>query len=259
MKIGIIGGGNMSRAIILGLISNKFKADNIMVSDPVEKKLTELKRYGVKIGTNEQVHKFAEMIILAVKPNVYEEVLNEALGVSKLFVSVAAGVSLGYIKAVLGEDARVARVMPNTPALAGAGMTAVCRDGLTNDDLERVVSVFESLGKVLITEERLIDAVVGLSGSGPAYVFTMIEAMADGGVLGGLSRADALLLAAQTVFGSAKMLMENAMHPAELRDMVCSPGGTSIEGVKALESGAFRAAVISAVDAATKKSREISR
>lgn len=254
MKIGIIGGGNMARAIVLGLISNKTKADNIMVSDINEKKLSELKRFGVKIGKTEQVLKFGEAVIIAVKPGVCGEVLEECVGVPKLFISIAAGVSTDYIKSILGEDARVARVMPNTPALAGAGMTAVCRDGLSEEDLELTKKIFDCLGKVIVSDEAHIDAVCGVSGSGPAYVFTLIEAMADGGVLEGLSRSDALLLAAQTVLGSAKMVLETNMHPAELRDMVCSPAGTTIEGVAALEAGGFRSSVINAVAAASEKS-----
>ena len=254
MKIGIIGGGNMSRAIVLGLISSKTKADHIMVSDIDEKKLSELKRFGVKTGKNEDVLKHGDVIILAVKPNVCGKVLEECTGVNKLFISIAAGVSISFIKSIIGEDKRVARVMPNTPALAGAGMTAVCSDGLSGEDLKITKDIFDCLGKTIISDEAHIDAVCGLSGSGPAYVFTLIEAMADGGVLEGLSRQDALLLAAQTVFGSAKMVLETNMHPAELRDMVCSPAGTTIEGVAALEQGGFRASVINAVAAASEKS-----
>lgn len=255
MKIGIIGAGNMSRAIVIGLISNKTRPDSIMVSDPNEKKLAELNRYGIKKGTNEQVIKFADVIVLAVKPNVYPEVLPEVADAKKLIVSIAAGISLDYIKSVIGEDTRVVRVMPNTPALAGAGMTAVCSDGAADADLETVKNIFGSLGKVLVTEEKYIDAVCGVSGSGPAYVFTMIDAMADGGVACGLTKNDAILLAAQTVFGSAKLLLETNMHPAELRDMVCSPGGTTIDAVKALEQDGFRAALIDAVEAACEKSK----
>ena len=238
MKIGIIGGGNMARAIVIGLISNKTKPDSIMVTDINEKKLADFKRYGVKTGTTEKVLKHGDVIIFAVKPNVYAEVLPECTGEDKLFISIGAGVSISYIKKILGDDRRVARVMPNTPALSGAGMTGICRDGLSDD-------------------ESHIDAVCGVSGSGPAYVYTMIEAMADGGILYGLSRADALTLAAQTVLGSAKMVLDTNMHPAELRDMVCSPGGTTIEGVRALENGGFRASVIDAVAACTEKSKKL--
>ena len=175
MKIGIIGAGNMARAIVIGLISDKTRPDNIMVSDPNEKKLAELNRYGIKKGTNEQVEKFADVLILAVKPNVYEVVLPEVKDTKKLVVSIAAGISLDYIKSFLSDAARVVRVMPNTPALAGAGMTAVCSDGASDSDLETVKSIFSSLGKVLVTTEKYIDAVCGVSGSGPAYVFTMID------------------------------------------------------------------------------------
>lgn len=257
MKIGIIGGGNMARTIVIGLISNKTKPDSIMVTDINEKKLADFKRYGVKTGTTEKVLKHGDVIIFAVKPNVYAEVLPECTGEDKLFISIGAGVSISYIKKILGDDRRVARVMPNTPALSGAGMTGICRDGLSDDDINIVRGIFDSVGKTVVTDESHIDAVCGVSGSGPAYVYTMIEAMADGGVLYGLSRADALTLAAQTVLGSAKMVLDTNMHPAELRDMVCSPGGTTIEGVRALENGGFRASVIDAVAACTEKSKKL--
>lgn len=255
MKIGIIGGGNMARAIVIGLLASKTKAETIMVSDVSEKKLNEFRRYGVKTGSNEQVLKFADTVILAVKPNVYDIILHECVGINKLFVSIAAGISVEYIKSFLGEDSRVARVMPNTPALVGAGMTAVCGDTISFSDLEIVKGIFETLGRIIVTEEKNMDAVCAVSGSGPAYVYTLIEAMADGGVLMGLSKQEALKLAAQTVFGSAKMALESDLHPAALRDAVCSPGGTSIEGVVALEKNGFRAAVISAVEAAADKSK----
>ena len=259
MKIGIIGAGNMARAIVIGLISSKMRPDNIMASDISEKKLAELKKYGIKTGTNEQVTRFADVLILAVKPNVYDAVLPELEGFKKLVVSIAAGISIGYIRGFVGDDSRVARVMPNTPALAGAGMTAVCSDGLSDEDLSTVKKIFASLGRVLVITENYIDAVVGVSGSGPAYVFTMIDAMADGGVACGLTKSDALLLAAQTVFGSAKLMLETSMHPSELKDSVCSPGGTTIDGVKALESRGFRAAVIEAVEAACEKSKRLKK
>jgi pyrroline-5-carboxylate reductase len=255
VKIGIIGGGNMARAIVLGLLANKTKAETIMVSDISEKKLNEFRRYGVKTGTNEQVIKFSDTVIFAVKPNVFDIILHECVGADKLFVSIAAGMSVDYIKSFLGEDARVARVMPNTPALVGAGMTAVCGDTVSYKDLEIVKGIFETIGEVIVTEEKNMDAVCGVSGSGPAYAYTLIEAMADGGVLKGLPRQDAIKLAAQTVFGAAKMALETDTHPAQLRDAVCSPGGTTIEGVAALEKNGFRSAVISAVDAACEKSK----
>ena len=259
MKIGIIGAGNMARAIVIGLISDKTRPDSIMVSDPNEKKLAELNRYGIKKGSNEQTVKFADVLVLAVKPNVYSEVLPTIDTAKKLIVSIAAGISLEYVRSFLGDEARIVRVMPNTQALAGAGMTAICSDGVSEADLETVKGIFSSLGKVLITTEKDIDAVCGVSGSGPAYVFTMIEAMADGGVACGLTKSDAILLAAQTVFGSAKLLMETGMHPAELRDMVCSPGGTTIDAVKALEQDGFRAALIDAVEAACEKSKSLQK
>ena len=255
MKIGIIGGGNMARAIVLGLLANKTKPENIFVSDKDEKKLTELQRFGVKVGANGEAIKFADVLILAVKPNIFPAVLPECKNYTGLIISIAAGISTDYIKSFLGDSARVVRVMPNTPALVSAGMTAVCKNGATEEDISVTLKIFSSLGETVALDEDYIDAVVGVSGSGPAYVFTLIEAMADGGVLKGLTRSDAIKLAAQTVLGSAKMVLETGNHPAELRDAVCSPGGTTIEGVAELEKSGFRNAVISAVSACTEKSR----
>ena len=149
--------------------------------------------------------------------------------------------------------------MPNTPALTGAGITSICRDGASEQDLNIATQIFSAVGEVAVLDEKQIDAVVGVSGSGPAYVFTLIEAMADGGVLNGLTRDISLKLAAQTVLGSAKMVIETGSHPAELRDAVCSPGGTTIEGVAELEACAFRSAVIKAVNACTEKSKKLKK
>ena len=259
MKLGIIGGGNMAKAIILGLLANKTKAENVMVSDKDAKKLNELGRFGIKTGTNEDVLKFGDIIIFAVKPNIYDYILPECKGYDKLFISIAAGISISYIKSFLGENAKVVRVMPNTPALVGAGMTAVCRDGASEEDIKTTLEIFRAVGETVVTDEKYIDAVVGVSGSGPAYIFTLIEAMADGGVLKGLTRNDAIKLAAQTVLGSAKMVLETGNHPAELRDAVCSPGGTTIEGVKCLEDCGFRSAVINAVTACAEKSETLNK
>ncbi len=259
MKIGIIGGGNMARAILLGLLANKTKAEDIFVADKDEKKLTELQRFGIKVGNNEDALKYGEVIILAVKPDVYPVILPQCMGFDKLFISIAAGISISYIKSVLGESARVVRVMPNTPALVSSGMTAICRDGASESDISVAVKIFSAVGEISVLDEKHIDAVVGVSGSGPALVFTLIEAMADGGVLKGLTRQDALKLAAQTVLGSAKMVLETGNHPAHLRDMVCSPGGTTIEGVAALEECGFRSAVIKAVAACAEKSKNLKK
>ena len=259
MKIGIIGGGNMARAIVLGLLANKTKPENIFVSDKDEKKLMELQRFGVKVGNNAETLKFGEVVILAIKPNIFPIVLPECKNYSGLIISIAAGISTDYIKSFLSDDARVVRVMPNTPALVGAGMTAICKNGASDEDISAAFKIFSSVGETVVLDEEYIDAVVGVSGSGPAYVFTLIEAMADGGVLKGLTRSDATKLAAQTVLGSAKMVLETENHPAQLRDAVCSPGGTTIEGVAQLEKKGFRNAVISAVSACSEKSRVLKK
>ena len=202
-------------------------------------------------------------IVLAVKPFIVQDVLEEIssyIGTDQLVISIAAGVKIQQIGSKLRSGVPIIRAMPNTPCLVKAGAIALSRGkDATDVQAERAMAIFGAVGKVIEVPERLMDAVTGLSGSGPAYIYTVIEALADGGVAAGLTRNQAAMLAAQTVYGAAKMVIETGKHPAELREAVTSPGGTTIAGLVALERGAFRAALLDAVEAATDKSVELSK
>jgi pyrroline-5-carboxylate reductase len=265
-KIGVIGAGKIGSAIIRGVtragLAHKDQVMAADVSTPLRQSIaTEL---GIKVTPNNgEVCDSADIVILAVKPQIVDPVLKEIakkLGQEKLLVSVAAGVPLSRIEDHLEKGARVVRVMPNIPCVVGAG--ASCYAGgahATPGDLEKVGLILESFGIGLPVEEKYLDAVTGLSGSGPAYVFLFIESLADGGVQLGLSRDVALKLAMQTVYGSAKMALESGKHLGQLRDDVTSPGGTTIAGLYALEKGRFRATVIDAVLRATQRSQELGK
>jgi pyrroline-5-carboxylate reductase len=256
--LGFIGGGNMAAALVKGLLHSKVvPPSGIIVSDVKEDRLTALhSTHGVKTTTdNRALVREADVIVLSVKPQVIDKVL-EAIGKdikpTQLVVSVAAGVPVAAIEGRLPDGARVVRTMPNTPATVDAGATAIAAGThATEDDLKVAHALFAAVGRVVTLDETLLDAVTGLSGSGPAYVMLMIEALADGGVKVGLHRDTALLLAAQTVYGSAKLLLETGEHPGRLKDMVTSPGGTAIAGLHTLESGGLRRTLIDAVEAAT--------
>ena len=262
-SIGFIGGGRMAEALISGVLTaGLFEPGEIRVADPDATRQDHLKRhYGVHVGlTHDEVVRASDVVMLAVKPQVIADVLRDLeKGVStRLVVSVAAGVPINRIQELLGPQASIIRAMPNTPAMVGAGMTALAvGPGVGSAAVARVQQIFESVGKVVLLEERLMDAVTGLSGSGPAYIFLAIEAMADGGVKMGLPRATASLLAAQTVLGAARMVVESGQHPARLKDQVASPGGTTIAGLPRLEQGGLRAVLMDAVEAATKRSQEL--
>ncbi len=265
-ELALIGGGNMGEAITKGLIAaNLVKPQHITVTDIIEARLAELREtYGVRsMLDNAKAVAQADLIILAVKPqDVVPTIQGMAAAVDdqKVVVSIAAGVPTGKIEAAFGKPVRVVRVMPNTPALVLAGAAALCAGRYAMPaDVELARTLFGALGKTAIVPEALMDAVTGLSGSGPAYVFVMIEALADGGVKVGLPRDVALTLAAQTVYGAAKLLLETGLHPGELKDRVASPAGTTIAGLQGLEERAFRAAVIDAVERATLRSRELGR
>lgn len=261
MKIGIIGAGNMSSAITKGLLSAKTAPGDIFVSDISMEKLEAAAAVGVRVGTNEEAAAFADLIILAIKPNIYEKVLPALAPYvkGKLVVSIAAGITIGFASSLL-PGARVVRLMPNTPALVGAGMTAISfAPPATAADAEMVDAIFSSLGRCIMVPESLMDAVVSVSGSGPAYAYMLIRAMAQGGVSGGLPKEDALLLAAQTVYGAAKMVLETGEHPSVLCDNVCSPGGTTIAAVEALEACGFTAAVLEAERKCAEKSAALKK
>src|SRR5438876_1023544 len=221
-------------------------------------------QYGLRaVASNASLVSAADVVILAVKPQIMAPVLREAMPAltnRPLLISIAAGVSTATIQSILGKYPRLIRVMPNTPALVLQGVTAIARaPGLEQDDLETAQEIFAAVGRAVVLDEEQMDAVTGLSGSGPAYVALVIEALADGGVKMGLDRATAMTLATQTVLGAAKLLAETGMHPGALKDMVSSPGGTTIAGIAALEEGGVRTTFIRAVERATLRSRELGR
>lgn len=264
-KVAFVGGGQMAEALIGGMLAVKLcMPDHIRVSDPIAERLDVLKKkYGIQTGrSNRDIVTWADIVVLAVKPQVLDGVLKEVgTELAKaLVVSIVAGVPISRITDACGRGARVIRAMPNTPAMVQQGMTALAiGTGVQDKDVASVRGIFESVGKVVPVEERLMDAVTGLSGSGPAYVFLAIEALADGGVKMGVPRAIAEVLAAQTVLGAAQMVLETGQHPARLKDQVASPGGTTIAGLHRLEQGGLRATLIDAVEAATKRSQELGR
>ena len=265
-KIGFIGAGNMGEALIKGLTAtNLVPAKAIYATDVrIAHVRTLEERYGIQlIEHNAELVSQVDVVILAVKPQIMTAVLGQiALAVTKdkLLISIAAGVPTKAIRAGLGKDARLIRVMPNTPALVLEGVTAVAKaEGLEPGDLETASEIFSAVGRVVTLDEALMDAVTGLSGSGPAYVAIVIESLADGGVKMGLDRATAMTLATQTVLGTARLALETGLHPGALKDMVSSPGGTTIAGIAALEECGARNAFIKAVERATLRSRELGR
>ena len=263
-KIGVIGTGNMGEALISGLLHSRSSAsEHIMCSDIRKDKLKSIKElYGVLTTSNNiNVVSASEIVVYAVKPQIMASVLREtgsSLDMSKLIISIAAGVPLAAIESCLNKDLRLVRVMPNIPASVKEGAAAIAPGKhVLKDDLKVSKAIFDSVGRSVIIEEDLMDAITGLSGSGPAYLFLIVDALADAGVKMGLSREDALLLSTQTVLGSAKLLMETNEHPGKLKDRVTSPGGTAIAGLHTLEQGGLRTTLINAVEAATKRSKEL--
>lgn len=265
-QIGFIGGGNMAEALLAGLLRKGLATpDRLVASEPLASRRELLRRnFGIAVtAENQAAVRGAEIVVLCVEPQVLDDVLREVspqLHTNPLLISVAAGYPLSRMRHHLPDVTRLVRAMPNTPSAIGEGVTAMSLvPGLASEDLETARQLFESVGIAVAVEERLLDAVTGLSGSGPAYVFAMIEAFADGGVLAGLPRPTAQLLAAQTVAGAACMVLEQAEHPAVLKDRVASPGGTTIAGLSQLEQGRLRATLISAVEAATQRSQELGK
>lgn len=266
VTLGIIGAGNMATAIISGIIKSGLIAkDNIMVSDIDSEKLAEAERKFGVITTkhNKQLVERSNITIVAVKPNIYPMVFADLANVdgvqNKLFISIAAGVSISQIKEYIGFDARVIRTMPNTPALVGEGMTVISSlPPCTDDDISKTQEIFNAVGKTALMSESQMCATVALNGSSPAYVYILIEAMADAAVKSGIPRQAAYELAAQSVLGSAKMVLETGEHPGKLKDMVCSPGGTTIAAVEVLEREGFRSSIMEAMSACTKKAYELS-
>ncbi|HXH86299.1 MAG TPA: pyrroline-5-carboxylate reductase [Nitrospira sp.] len=264
-NIAFIGGGQMAEAIVGGLLAGKLcKPDHLWATDPIAARCDRLKsQFGIRVGSdNHEAVTWAEIVILAVKPQSLPDVLKEiGADLSRVLVlSIVAGVTIRTIGERVPGASRIVRAMPNTPVFVREGMTALAFGaGCSEEDMSVSRTVFEAVGRVVPVEERLMDAVTGLSGSGPAYIFQAIEALADGGVKMGLPRQTAELLAAQTVLGAAKLVLESGEHPAKLKDRVASPGGTTIAGLHQLEQGGFRATLMGAVEAATKRSQELGR
>jgi pyrroline-5-carboxylate reductase len=264
-KIGFIGAGNMAGALIRGLLrSERWKAEDLWVADPLDAQVRRLKRAHKVDGTrdNRQLVRGSQTIVLAVKPQNLAQVLEELraeVNPKKLFISIAAGFPLRRIEAGLGGQARVVRVMPNTPVLVGRGVSvAVSGSKATDADVKATLKIFKAVGEaVTITGEDLLDAVTALSGSGPAFVYHFAECLIEGGVRGGLPQTLATQLAYATLGGAAAMLTESGLPVRELREMVTSPGGTTMAGLGMLEQRGFRDAVIAAVETATRRAREL--
>ena len=264
MKLGVIGAGNIAGAIVRGVVkTGTIPAENIYVSDIHAGRLEELSALGVHTTfSNVEAAENSDVVLLAIKPLIAADVLREILPAveGKLLVSVVAGYTRKNIADIVGESVRIVRTMPNVPALVGEGMTVLCRtDNVSDSEFNSVMDIFNAIGKTTVLEEHLFDAATATNGSGPAYVFVMIEAMADAAVLQGISRETAYLLVEQTILGSAKLALETKEHPGKLKDMVCSPGGTTIEAIYRLEANGLRATMIDAVDACAKKSALLGR
>lgn len=268
-KLGFIGGGRMGEALVQGLLkSGIIIAENILVTDPVADRRTYLAdTYGVNTyDSREDGHIWSgcATIILAVKPQIMKDVLQRAkdrINDSHLLISIAAGIKSSFIDANLtGCNCRIIRVMPNTPAFVLEAASALSQGPrATREDMDTAVTIFNSIGKSLVLDETYFDAVTGLSGSGPAYVFTFIEALIDAGLKVGLNRSDAEILVLQTILGSVKLAMSSKVHPAQLRAMVTSPGGTTIAGLHELEAAGFNGIIMDAVEAATERSKELGK
>lgn len=264
MKIGFIGLGNMARAMIGGLLEKGgVSPEDISGSAKTQKTLDAVqKEYGIEVkASNVAVAAESQVLVLAVKPQFLQGVIAEmrdAVQPDTLVISIAAGKTLAWLEEAFGRRMKLVRCMPNTPALVGEGCTGVCvNNAVSKEETEYSLRLMTSFGKASLVEERLMDAVGAVGGSSPAYVFMFIEAMTDAAVAAGMPRAQAYEFAAQAVYGSAKLVLKTGKHPGELKDMVCSPGGTTIEGVRVLEERGFRGAVMDALLAAVEKSRRL--
>ncbi len=261
MKLGLIGAGNMASALLSGMLrAGMVKPSDVMISDQNAEKLILWEKQGVHCVTdNTAVETHSDVVILAVKPNVMCNVLHQLTGdKNKIYVSIAAGVTISFLESHLGSDKKIVRTMPNTPAQVGCGMTVITsNDNVTDEEKELILNLFQSIGEALLLPEKELEIATALHGSSPAYVYLMIDAMADAGVRYGLTKQNALLLAAKAVEGSAKMVLETGIHPEELKDRVCSPGGTTIAAVRELERTGFRNSLQSAIDACIKRNQEM--
>lgn len=265
-KIGFIGGGNMGSAMIGGVLSSHLASpEQITASDPFQATLDRLSStYGITVTTdNRKVAEDSDIVFLSVKPYMYETVIEEIRDLvdeDKLVVAIAAGISLSKLDDYFGRPVKIVRVMPNTPAMVLEAMSALApNEHVTEDELKIVIDIFESFGQAEVVPESLMDVVTGVSGSSPAYVYMFIEAMADAAVADGMPRTQAYKFAAQSVLGAAKMVLETGKHPGELKDAVCSPGGTTIAAVAKLEEKGLRDAVISAQRCCVQKSKDMGK
>lgn len=265
MKLGFIGSGNMGSAIIGGIIKNNIVTpDDILVSDLSESALNKVKdEYGVNVTDSNKEAAKSDILFLCIKPQFLYNVIDEITSVvseNTVIVSIVAGQSIENIVKAFGKNIKLVRVMPNTPALVGSGMAALTpNENISESEVDMIFKIFNSFGRGEVVAESLMDAVTAVSGSSPAYVFMMIEAMADAAVAGGMPRNQAYIFAAQAVLGSAKMVLETGKHPGELKDMVCSPAGTTIEAVSVLEETGFRNSIIKAMKACIEKSKELGK
>ncbi len=264
MKISFIGCGNMAKAMIGGILKKQLcDAKNIMATNSSEKNCVRNRQeMGIETTTdNRAAAGWADIVVLSVKPQIYEKTIAEIKDVitkKQLVITIAPGKTLAWLADQFGKDVKLIRCMPNTPALVGEGMTGACHNELvTSQELETALQILNSFGRTVVVSEHLMDAVGGVSGSSPAYIFMMIEAMADAAVAEGMPRGQAYEFAAQAVLGSAKLVLETGKHPGELKDMVCSPGGTTIQGVGVLEERGFRSAMMEAIRACVEKGRNM--
>ncbi|MBO4456960.1 MAG: pyrroline-5-carboxylate reductase [Butyrivibrio sp.] len=264
MTVGFIGLGNMAKAMIGGILAKGLMGPNEIIGAAAtpDTCLKVANKYGIQTrSSNAAVAKDADIIVLAVKPQYLKVVIADimdSVDENKIIVSIAAGKTINWLAKEFEKPVKIIRVMPNTPALVLEGCSAVCRNDLVDDDSYHFVKeLLESFGKAYTVPESLMDVVVGVSGSSPAYVFMFIEAMADAAVAGGMPRKQAYEFAAQSVLGSAKMVLETGKHPGELKDMVCSPAGTTIDAVHVLEKGGLRGTVMDAVKTCIDKSRSL--
>lgn len=261
-KIGIIGCGNMGGAIPYGALeSNVLKKEDVYVYDIAPAMMEKAGGWGVNLAKDdEEVCQKADIILLAVKPQNVSEALSQCKGAldNKALMSIVAGVTVERLRSMTGTHPRILRLLPNTPAMVFEGAFAICSDNdFTGEEMEAAKEIYSAIGIIEMVPEHLIDAACALNGGGPAYVAMFIEAMADGGVKQGLPRTTAYRLAAQTCLGTAKMILEQGIHPGQIKDMVTSPGGTTIEGCEALEKGAMRGAVMECIRAAAEKSKQL--
>jgi len=263
-KIGFIGAGKMAQAMIKGIVtSNMIPNENIMASAATEKTIDKIVRaHGIFTSLhNIDVARFADILILAVKPDLHVSVIEEIkrdIKQNAIIVTIAAGITLLDIEQAFGFQVKAVRTMPNTPSLVGEGMSAICaNDYLSEDEMIEVKRLFNCFGKTERLPEKFMDAVPAISGSSPAYVYMLIEAMADGGVREGIPRDKAYRLASQAILGAAKMVLETGRHPGELKDDVCTPGGATIEAVVTLEKEQFRGAIMAAMESCTKKVKNL--